>query len=107
MGVWLVKYIGPKKKARTGKMDEPKIDKDLDLSGGNGTPPLKDFIAKYDPKSNLERNIVFIAYLKDELKIEKVNINHIWTCYDDIGGTLPVNLKQSIYDTSSRQSWIN
>lgn len=96
-----------KKKARTGKSDEPKVDKNLDLSGVDGAACLKDFVAQYQPKTNMERNVVFIAYLKDEMNLEQVGIDQLWTCYHDLGVSFPVNMKQSIYDTSSAKSWIN
>lgn len=96
-----------KKKQVNTIPNEPKIDKTLDLSGIKDAPSLRDFVNLYQPKTNLERNVVFIEYLKDKIGLEKVTMNHVWTCYDGLKLKLPVNMKQSLYDTSSSKAWIN
>ncbi len=97
----------PKKKKGNVKSDEPKVDKTLDLSGVNQAPSLKDFVSQYQPKTNMERNVVFIGYLKDKMETDKVSMDHVWTCYHDLELNFPVSMKQSLYDTSSKKSWIN
>ncbi len=96
-----------KKNKGSSKSDVLKIDKNLDLSGLNNAPSLKDFVGQYQPKMNMERNVVFIEYLNEIMGLEKVSINHVWTCYSDLGLRLPVNMRQSLYDTSSLRSWVN
>ncbi|MBO8130969.1 MAG: hypothetical protein H0Z29_05560 [Candidatus Marinimicrobia bacterium] len=76
------------------------IVKDLNLMGPKDKPTFKDFYGGKKPKSNIEFNVVSIYYLKKILNIEKVNLNHIYTCYKEVGRKIPSNLKQSIYDTS-------
>lgn len=94
------------KKRKRGKTDEPKVDKDLDLSGVNNISSLKDFYAQYSPKSNMEKNVVFIQYLKEQMEIEGVSLDHVWTCYYHMNMKYPGNPQQSLYDTSAK-GWVN
>ncbi len=94
-----------KPKAKGGAV-EGTLVKDLDLTGGGKSESLRDFCAKYVIKTNMARNLVFTYYLANVLNIKEFGINHLFTCYRNIPGTkLPGNLKQSIYDTSSK-GWI-
>lgn len=77
-----------------------KLDKNLNLYGGEGVPSLKDYLAGFEPKNNKHKNVVFISYLKDEIGLEPINIDHIFTCYHAVD-KLPKALLQSLYDTSA------
>jgi hypothetical protein len=99
------KQSAQKPKSKGGAV-EASLVKDLDLTGGGTSESLRDFCAKYVIKTNLERNLVFTYYLANVLNLKEFGINHLFTCYRNIPGTkLPGNLKQSIYDTSSK-GWI-
>ena len=65
-----------------------KLDKNLDLSGGKGIPSLKDYLKRFDARSLTKKDTVFIKYLQEFVGIEKVNVDHIYTCYDDVGKSL-------------------
>jgi hypothetical protein len=97
---------GKKETKRSKATAEPKIDKNLDLAGGSGTVSLKDYVAQYSPKTKMERNVVFVGYLKDILQIENVSIDHVWTCYSSLRLKYPGNPQQSAYDTSAK-GWLN
>ncbi|BAQ17320.1 hypothetical protein [Methyloceanibacter caenitepidi] len=77
-----------------------KLDKDLNLYGGDGAPSLKDYLAGFEVKNNKHKNVVFISYLKDKLELEPINIDHIFTCYHVVD-KLPKALRQSLYDTGA------
>jgi hypothetical protein len=80
--------------------------KELDLSGPNGKTSLREYSSRFSFKTNMERNLIFSYYLQNELELEEIGINHIFSCYRNIPGTkIPGNLKQSLYDTSSK-GWI-
>jgi hypothetical protein len=81
--------------------------KDLNLMGEGTTSSLKDFCAQYELKTNLERTLAFVYYLQHKLNITGININHIFTCYRDIGGKVPGHLKQNILDVSSKKGWLD
>lgn len=86
----------------------PKMVNDLDLSGRDCETSLKDFYAQYKVKSNFEKNLIFLYYLKNVMNEVKVGIDHIFTCYRNINGIkIPGNLEQSIRDTRTKKSWID
>ena len=80
------------------------IIKDLDLSQPE---PLKDFYSKKNTQSALEKNTVFIYYLSKIADTKNINLNHIYSCYKEVGEKMPVALKQSLADTSSKKGWVD
>jgi hypothetical protein len=57
--------------------------------------------------SALEKNAVFVYYLSKIANIKNINLNHIYSCYKEVGAKLPQALKQSLADTSSKKGWID
>jgi hypothetical protein len=99
------KTTSGKKRASTTM---PSIVKDLNLAGSKTVPRLKDFYNIYRPKTNFDRNLVFIYYLEHKKNISKISIDHIFTCYRNIPSLKAPNaLKQSLYDTSFKKGWID
>ncbi len=95
-----------KQSRKTSKnSDSYSIVKDIDLSGGS-KESLKDYFDKKQPRSNMEKNTLFVAYLKNTLGITTVTLNHIYTCYKGTGQRVPGALRQSVIDTSSRKGWL-
>ena len=83
-----------------------KLVPDLNLSGTENIPSLKNFYKEKNPTSALECNPVFIYYLKTLLKIEKVGLGHVYTCYKAVGAKVPGRLYQSLVDTQNRKASI-
>jgi len=40
------------------------------------------------------------------LKITDIGINHVYTCYKNVGEKVPGNLYQSLVDTKNLKGWI-
>ena len=109
--------VEPKEKKEAGTSTEKKktsrgsasgsIVKDLDLSGGAKGERLKDFYKAYKLDSNMERNLVFVYYLQHKLAIEKITLDHVFTCYRDVGVKVPAALQQSLRDTTNRKGWLD
>ena len=107
----------PKAKLNTGNASKKKksskgsasgsIAKDLDLSGGGKVQRLKDFFGQYKVSSNFERNLIFVYYLQHKLKIKGITLDHIFTCYRDVGVKVPAALQQSLWDTTNRKGWLD
>ena len=94
------------KRKSSGQM--PSIVKNLDLSGGGTDERLKDFYAKYEAKSNFDKNLIFMYYLDHKLGLEGITVDHIFTCYRDIPNIkVPEALRQSLLDTNNRKGWID
>lgn len=81
--------------------------KNLNLTGNGQDKSLKDFYKDKGPKTFYDKNVVFVYYLKKIAKVEKVTLEHIFTCYVDVGSSKPNAFKQSIADTSSRKGWLD
>ena len=107
-----------KKKSTTKKKSTPKkksgakgdwnIISDLDLSGKGSSQSLKEFYNQYSVKTNFERNLIFVYYLQNILKISGITIDHIFTCYRNVPKLkIPGNLKQSLFDTAFKKDWID
>lgn len=86
-------------KKKKKKTESLKVDKTLDLSGIGGAMSLDNFNAKYLPKSNLKRNVVYVEYLKEEMGFDAVTIFQVWTCYHHMKLKLPTDMKSSLKDT--------
>ena len=68
---------------------------------------LNDFYNKFQCKSDFERNLIFVYYLEEVLKITGITASHIYTCYDDLDLKVSENLPQTIRNTKSRTGWID
>ena len=89
-----------------GQSNEPYIVKNLDLAAKNGFASLREHYAGYSPKTNLEHNLIFVAYLQEVLEEESVTASHVFTCYAEVGVKAPKAFRQSLYDTS-KKGWLN
>lgn len=88
-------------------LDEPKVIKTLDLSGGPAGR-LRDFYEQYEVTSNFERNLIFLYFMQHKMGIEGITQDHVFTCYRDIPGIKsPVALRQGLLDTDNRKNWID
>lgn len=97
----------PRKKKASGGSASGKMVNDLDLSGAGGAERLKDFFSQYKISSNYERNLIFVYYLQHRLNIQGITIDHVFTCYRDVGVKVPSALQQSLWDTSKHKGWLD
>lgn len=91
---------------RAKKKESYSIVKDLDLVCGGGEKGLEAFLKTKNPMNDLERNAVFLYYLKKIANVATVSADHIFTCYKHVGRPVPA-LAQSLRNTSSRKGWID
>lgn len=104
----VTKKVTPSKNGSKPKSKKaPEFLKNLDLSGGSENDSLKDFYAKYDHKSNYERNLIFAYYLQHVLQEEKITLDHMFTSYRNVGQKIPRALEQSMRDTSKDKGWVD
>ena len=74
----------------------------LDLGAANDHPSLAEFMDAKFPITNEERNIVFLYFLQDTLKLDAVTPDHIYTCYRAVKFRAPLNIE----NTLNRREWI-
>lgn len=100
------KVKAAKRKRVTKGGESYKLVPTLNLSGTDDIPSLKDFYKEKKPAFARECNPVFIYYLKKLIKIDKVGIDHVYTCYKAVGAKVPGRLYQSLVDTQNRKATI-
>lgn len=97
------------KKARKSSKVKPKeslsIVKDLDLKPSNKTS-LTDFINEKNPRSLKAKITVCAYYLKTELIVNPIMINHIYTCFKSLHWRLPADLRNMTQQAGS-DGWLD
>jgi hypothetical protein len=71
----------------------PSRNTDLDLS------KLAAFVGQYAPKNNPEKYVLYITFLKDQLKIDPCSMNDLLSCFLEMKDEIPGNLGQNLIDT--------
>lgn len=95
----------PPKESRPRKPSTYTIVTELNLRPAD-KPSLKDFFAQKKPEDNQEQIAVFVYYLSRILGETKIGPRHVYTCYKDVGGRVPVNISDVVAKTASRKGWI-
>lgn len=72
-----------------------------------GKKSLSEFMSKYNPKSGLEYNVLFVYYLERVMGEKGITTDHVYSCYKAVQQKFPSNLYQSIIDTNRRKGWLN
>ncbi len=77
--------------------DNPTLDKNLNTTGA------REFYAQYVPKNHAEKILIFMRFLKEKAKIENLNTDQIYTCYNAVSEKPAAAFAQSFRDTSSKK----
>lgn len=96
-----------KKIAKRGSAKESyNIDRELSLRGDKSIPSFNTFVEEKNPASAMEFNAVVVYYLQKIAGIEKVNLNHAYTCYAEAHRRPPKAFRQSFTDTKNTKGWL-
>jgi hypothetical protein len=80
------------------------FNKELDLSSKSNSISLKDYVANYNVKTDIDFNTISIYYLRHIKHYqEEINVDHIYTCYKYAERKLPADLKGSLKNTADRR----
>jgi hypothetical protein len=90
--------------AKVGKNNTIAFLPDLVLYPDNEIS-LEDFYNQFITANNYENNLIFVYYLVEKLKLDRIGLSEIFTCYKTLGLEIP-NIGQSIADTARRKTWI-
>lgn len=92
----------------TSRKESYAFVKDLNLRGdGDEVVSLKAFFEDKRPSSAMEMTTVFVYYLCRIAAIDKVGLDHIYTCYKEVGKKVPAALRQNLLDTAHRKGTID
>jgi len=100
-----------KKSAGVGDTAKTKVSNNLKVLTDLNLRPkekisLKDFAAKYGIKTAEELSLLVVYYLIEELK-ETVTINHIYSCFKELGKKIPQHFKQTLTNQKNSKNWID
>ena len=84
----------------------PTAVKDLDLTP-KGKDSLKAFVEKKAPKTNHDKNVVSVYYLRKIAGLDTVSVNHVFTCFKDMPWREPANLANSLSLTANRKRYLD
>jgi hypothetical protein len=102
-----VKEEGTPGKKKAGKSVQMVIPIPLDLKAKDDNPSLRDFYNQKRPNTMSESVVVFAYYLKQYLKIEKMEAGHVVFCCREVGIKVPESITQMFYDVNRFQGWLN
>ena len=91
---------------RRPRATAPTHDKTLNLRPG-GAQSFEDFVLEKQPKTNNDRNLVSVSWLKEVGRVAKVSPNQVFTCYRDRKWDHPANLRNALQVTASVKGWLN
>ncbi|MBU8580141.1 hypothetical protein KM911_00325 [Bacillus paralicheniformis] len=89
----------------TKKISKPNLLTNLNFRP-NGKLSLKDLVKNYNIKSDMERVLFIAYYLENELGIEEITIDHLYTGFKELETKIPTALTQVIRHTQNRKGWI-
>jgi|GEM_PF-988863 hypothetical protein len=95
-----------KKSKKTRYQETVAIDKNLNLKTP-GKKSFKEFYEEKQPKSTMDFNTVAVYYLIKVLGLSNVSMNHIYTCYKEVGYRAPEAFAQSLRDASNKKGYID
>lgn len=93
-------------KSKHPKRTSCSIIKELNLSPKR-KKSFKAFFIEKKPKDGQELAALAVYYLKRTLELPRVSVNHIYTCFKDVGHRVFANMEQSLMVTAHRKGWVD
>jgi hypothetical protein len=87
---------------------DPKVVNDLDITAG--PTPLKTFVEQKGPRKTQDRLVVVATWLKKHKNYEEITRDHLYTCYQQLGGgsgdwKAPNDFDTYMRTLANRKSW--
>lgn len=92
-------------KTKLAVKSDLKVISDLDLNPKDKVG-LSKCLEDYNLSSSTQRNLLFVYYLSEVLKISSITYNHIFSCYRWLEIKFPNAFVQSIRDTKAKNGWL-
>src|ERR1700693_1487614 len=89
-----------KSRAKAGSSASPSIVRDLNLKP-KGRDPFDQFAAKKNPGSNQHKCVVAVYYLRHELNLSSITVDHVYTCFKHMQWRAAASLANNIVYVSS------
>jgi len=82
-----------------------KVIESIDFSPSKGLDFHK-FLNDYNLNTHSKKILAYVYFLKNELKVEKVTLNHIYTAFVYLNSSVPKSLYQIISDLKNKFNWV-
>ncbi len=82
-----------------------KVIERIDFSPSKGVDFNK-FLNDYNLNTHSKKILAYIYFLKKELNVEKVTLNHIYTAFVYLNASVPKSLYQIISDLKNKFNWV-
>ena len=98
----------PKQKSRvkTSAGSMPSIVRDLNLKP-KGKDSFDKFAAQKKPNSNQHRCVVAVYYLRHELDLSPITVDHVYTCFKHMQWRVPSSLANTMAYVASVFGWLD
>lgn len=70
-------------------------------------PSLKDYFVEKKPSDQMSQVAVFVSYLTRTLGEVNVGNNHLYTCFQNVGKKIPLDLPSVVRNTAKKKGWID
>jgi len=94
-------------KSSEGRKSQPKAPKVIDLDLKAGTVPLREFLEKKNPTTDSRKYICLAAWLKLNLSIDEVGIDHVYTVYRYMSWTSQRDVGAPLRSMKSTNGWFD
>jgi len=78
----------------------------IDFAPSNGID-FNRFLNDYNLNTHSKKILAYIYFLKKELNVEKVTLNHIYTAFVYLNASVPKSLYQIISDLKNKFNWVD
>jgi hypothetical protein len=95
-----------KSRTKTSSGPSPTIVRDLNLKP-KGKTSFDQLVAQKTPKSNQHKCVVAVYYLKHEINVPSITIDHIYTCFKHMQWRVPSSLANTLAYVASVHGWLD
>jgi hypothetical protein len=83
----------------------PRQPEVLELDLKTGAKPLRQYLEEKNPTSDNRKYLLIAAWMKDNLKLDEISIDHIYTAYRHMGWTSQRDVGAPLRSMKSQNGW--
>jgi hypothetical protein len=95
-----------KSRPKASSASSPSIVTDLNLKP-KGKSSLDQLVAQKLPKSNQHKCVVAVYYLKHEINVPSIAVDHVYTCFKHMKWRVPSSLANTMAYVASVHGWLD
>ncbi|MGQ2958444.1 hypothetical protein [Sphingopyxis sp.] len=92
----------PQRNSKPKVAKTPEVLDDIDV---NAEPSLKDFVGRFDLKSNFDKYLVIALWFRDARGVNAITVDHVYTCFRILGwSTASTDFSKPLQNLKGEQS---